>query len=317
LRRTPNSVDSSNLKYRAARSVDTDMTDTITALRPVVAVVDAIETLEGGGFLVHRPFPTATLDLVDPFLLLDEMGPSDVAPGEAIGAPDHPHRGFETVTYMLEGEFEHRDSAGNHGVINAGDVQWMTAGSGVVHSEMPGARMQREGGRTHGLQLWVNLPRADKMTPPRYQDLRAADIPTVERDGVSVKVIAGDALGVSGPASTHVPILYVHARVDAGATLDLPIAGDANAFAYLLEGDAQVDGHPARRAQLVLLGTGGEGVRIVGGDDGVELVVLAGRPLHEPVARYGPFVMSTKAELVQAFEDYQSGRMGEIAPSGR
>ncbi|HEX4492018.1 MAG TPA: pirin family protein [Acidimicrobiia bacterium] len=293
------------------------MTETLTAVRPVAAVVDAVETLEGGGFLVHRPFPTAALDLLDPFLLLDEMGPADVAPGEAVGAPDHPHRGFETVTYMLEGEFEHRDSAGHHGVIHAGDVQWMTAGSGVVHSEMPGAQLQREGGRTHGLQLWVNLPRADKMTVPRYQDLRAVDIPTVERDGFSAKVIAGDALGVSGPASTHVPILYVHVRVDAGAVLELPIAHDANAFAYVLEGSGDFDGTAAGRAQMVVLGAGGDGVRIAGGPDGVELVVLAGRPLHEPVARYGPFVMNTKAELIEAFEDYQAGRMGEIGSTGR
>jgi hypothetical protein len=291
------------------------MTDTLTALRPVAAVVDAVETLEGGGFLVHRPFPVAALDMVDPFLLLDEMGPADVAPGEAVGAPDHPHRGFETVTYMLEGEFEHRDSAGHHGVIHAGDVQWMTAGSGVVHSEMPGARLQRDGGRSHGLQLWVNLPRRDKMTAPRYQDLRAADIPTVERGGVSAKVIAGDVLGVSGPARTHLPILYVHARIDAGATLELPVPVDANAFAYVLDGRADVDGTPATRAQLVVFGPGGDGVRIAGGADGVELIVLAGRPLREPVVRYGPFVMNTKAEIVEAFEDFQSGRMGRITGS--
>jgi len=292
------------------------MTETLSTLRPVAAVVDAIETLEGGGFLVHRPFPTANLDMVDPFLLLDEMGPTEVAPGEAVGAPDHPHRGFETVTYMLEGEFEHRDSAGHHGVIHTGDVQWMTAGSGVVHSEMPGARMQRDGGRSHGLQLWVNLPRADKMTPPRYQDLRAADIPAVERDGVSVKVIAGDALGVSGPASTHVPILYVHAHIAAGATLDLPVDEDANVFAYVLAGSAELgDDREAHRAQMVLFGSGGDGVRIGGGESGAEVIVLAGRPLREPVVRYGPFVMSTKNEIVQAFDDYQSGRMGSIPAS--
>jgi len=294
------------------------MSETLTNVRPVTAIVDSIETLEGGGFLVHRPFPTATLDMIDPFLLLDEMGPTEVAPGEAVGAPDHPHRGFETVTYMLEGEFEHRDSAGHHGVINTGDVQWMTAGSGVVHSEMPGARLQREGGRSHGLQLWVNLPRAAKMTPPRYQDLRAADIPTVERNGVSVKVIAGQALGVVGPANTYVPILYVHARVDEGATLDLAVPSDANVFAYVLSGSGDfASGALAHQSQLVAFGTGeaGEGIRVQGGSGGVELVVLAGRPLREPVVRYGPFVMNTKSEIVEAFDDYQSGRMGQITPS--
>jgi redox-sensitive bicupin YhaK (pirin superfamily) len=294
------------------------MTETLTTVRPVAAIVDAIETLEGGGFLVHRPFPTATLDMIDPFLLLDEMGPTEVAPGEAVGAPDHPHRGFETVTYMIEGEFEHRDSAGNHGVIHTGDVQWMTAGSGVVHSEMPGARMQRDGGRSHGLQLWVNLPRAAKMTPPRYQDLRAADIPTVERDGVSAKVIAGEALGVVGPANTHLPILYVHARVDEGAVLDLAVPEDENVFAYVLSGSGTFgpDGREAGQSQLVAFGPafgpGGEGIRLRGGPGGVEVIVLAGRPLREPVVRYGPFVMNTKSEIVEAFDDYQSGRMGQI-----
>jgi quercetin 2,3-dioxygenase len=291
------------------------MTETIANVRPVAEIVDSIETLEGGGFLVHRPFPIAALDMIDPFLLLDEMGPTDVAPGEAVGAPDHPHRGFETVTYMLEGEFEHRDSAGHHGVIHTGDVQWMTAGSGVVHSEMPGAALQRDGGRSHGLQLWVNLPRAAKMTPPRYQDLRADDIPTVERDGVSVKVIAGEALGVVGPANTHVPILYVHARVDAGKTLDLAVPSDANVFAYVLSGTGDFGGE-AHAHQLVAFGQGGDGIRVQGGqggEGGVEFVVLAGRPLREPVARYGPFVMNTKAEIATAFDDYQSGRMGQIA----
>jgi redox-sensitive bicupin YhaK (pirin superfamily) len=296
------------------------MTETLTSVRTVTAIVDAIETLEGGGFLVHRPFPTAKLDMIDPFLLLDEMGPAEVAPGEAVGAPDHPHRGFETVTYMLEGEFEHRDSAGNHGVIHTGDVQWMTAGSGVVHSEMPGARIQREGGRSHGLQLWVNLPRAAKMTPPRYQDLRAADIPTVERDGVSAKVIAGEALGVVGPANTHVPILYVHAHVDAGAVLDLPVPGDENVFAYVLSGSGtfgpdDADAAEAGSSQLVAFGSGGDGIRLRGGPEGLEVIVLAGRPLREPVVRYGPFVMNTKSEIITAFDDYQSGRMGQITPS--
>jgi redox-sensitive bicupin YhaK (pirin superfamily) len=297
------------------------MAETLTNVRPVTAIVDAIETLEGGGFLVHRPFPIATLEMIDPFLLLDEMGPIDVAPGEALGAPDHPHRGFETVTYMLEGEVEHRDSAGNHGIIGTGDVQWMTAGSGVVHSEMPGSRLQREGGRSHGLQLWVNLPRAAKMTPPRYQDLRAADIPTVERDGISAKVIAGEALGVVGPANTHIPILYVHAQVEEGAILELPVPADENAFAYVLSGSGEFgpDAQVAGRAKLVAFGSadagGAEVIRVRGGEGGLNVIVLAGRPLQEPVARYGPFVMNTKSEIVQAFDDYQSGKMGQITAS--
>src|SRR4051794_4881370 len=191
-------------------------TATSTTSRPVLRVVDAHRQLEGDGFEVRRPFPSGALPMVDPFLLLDEMGPVDHAPGEATGASDHPHRGFETVTYVLDGEMEHRDSAGNAGSISSGDVQWMTAGSGVVHSEKPSDAFLARGGRMHGFQLWVNLPRRDKMTAPRYQDLRAEVLPKVDHDGVHATVIAGDAFGVHGPAETRVPITYVHVRLDPG-----------------------------------------------------------------------------------------------------
>jgi redox-sensitive bicupin YhaK (pirin superfamily) len=289
------------------------MTDTTTnsaTSRPVLRVVNAPSFLEGEGFEVHRPFPTGALQMVDPFLLLDEMGPVEHAPGEAIGTGDHPHRGFETVTYVIDGEMEHRDSAGNHGSIRSGDVQWMTAGSGVVHSEKPSDEFLARGGRMHGFQLWVNLPRADKMTAPRYQDLRAEDIPTVERDGVRATVIAGDTFGEHGPAQTHVPITYVHVRVQPGASARIEVPPTANAFVYAFDGAGSVgrDKRVLRQREAAILAEGD--VIEVHADAGVvfEALVLAGEPLREPVARYGPFVMNTKQEIVDAFDDYQSGR---------
>jgi redox-sensitive bicupin YhaK (pirin superfamily) len=285
--------------------------------RGVAAIVPATRAVEGGGFVVTRPFPTPSLSMLDPFLLLDEMGPADYAPGEAKGAPDHPHRGFETVTYALAGEFAHEDSAGHHGRMGPGDVQWMTAGSGVVHSEMPSARILEEGGRVHGVQLWVNLPQADKMVPPRYQDLRAQDIPVVGTEGGgAARVIAGDVLGVQGPARTHTPIVYVHASLPGGASVTVPAPAGWTAFAYVLEGAGRFG--PVRTeagaAHLVLFDHG-DRVEVAGaeGDLPLEVLVLAGRPLREPVARYGPFVMNTRDELVEAFDDYQAGRLGAIA----
>jgi redox-sensitive bicupin YhaK (pirin superfamily) len=287
--------------------------------RSVLAVVTATETLEGAGFLVRRPFPTRPLDRLDPFLLLDEMGPMDLKPGEAQGAPDHPHRGFETVTYLLSGEMVHRDSQGGGGVIRPGQVQWMTAGAGVVHSEMPSAAFQRTGGRMHGFQLWVNLPRAEKLTPPRYQGLGGATLPAARSaDGLAeVKVIAGEALGARAATTTFTPILYVHATLQPGGALSLPVATGWNALVYLFEGRARV----GRDARLVPPGT-----MVILKDDGAEVslaaeggstaqaLVLAGRPIGEPVARHGPFVMSTEQELRQAFDDYRAGRMGRIPP---
>jgi redox-sensitive bicupin YhaK (pirin superfamily) len=285
--------------------------------RSVHAVITATETLEGAGFRVRRPFPTRPLDHLDPFLLLDEMGPMELGPGEAKGAPDHPHRGFETVTYLLSGEMVHRDSHGGGGVIRPGQVQWMTAGAGVVHSEMPSAAFQRTGGRMHGFQLWVNLPRAEKLTAPRYQGLGAATLPTVRSaDGLAeVKVIAGEALGARAATATHTPILYVHATLRPGGSLGLPVAAGWNAFAYVFEGRTRVgrEGRAAPSGTMVILEDDGAGILLAAdGDATAQVLVLAGRPLGEPVARYGPFVMSTEQELREAFDDYRSGRMGRI-----
>jgi redox-sensitive bicupin YhaK (pirin superfamily) len=273
-----------------------------------------METLEGEGFLVHRPFPTAVLADFDPFLLLDEMGPKDLAPGEAKGAPDHPHRGFETVTYMLEGRMEHKDSQGNAGRLTPGDVQWMTAGAGVVHSEMPEREFARAGGRLHGFQLWVNLPRRDKMMKPRYQELRAAEIPTAtSSDGTaSVTVIAGESLGTRATIDTRTPIIYLHVRLAAGARFAQPIPSTYNAFAFVIGGEATFGDRVARENDAVIFERDGDEV-VVASERAAELLLIGGAPLDEPIARYGPFVMNTVGELRQAMLDYQTGRFGVIA----
>ena len=268
---------------------------------------------------MRRPFPQASFSELDPFLLLDEMGPMDVAPGEAKGAPDHPHRGFETVTYLLSGEMEHKDSRGHAGRLTPGDVQWMTAGAGVVHSEMPSADFQRAGGRMHGFQLWVNLPQREKMTKPRYQEIPRARIPeATSPDGlVTVRVIAGEAMGQQAVIETHTPIVYLHYSVEPGGVVTQSVPAEYNAFAYLVDG-AGVFGEDRERAndgQMVLFAQDGEQVRIENPADAqtrLDVLLIAGVPLNEPIARYGPFVMNTEREIRQAFEDYTRGRMGAI-----
>jgi hypothetical protein len=269
--------------------------------------------------IVTRPFPTARLDHLDPFLLLDRMGPVTHAPGEAKGAPDHPHRGFETVTYVLEGAIEHEDSQGNRGRIGPGDVQWMTAGSGVIHSELPSEELRRDGGWMHGFQLWVNLPRRDKMMNPRYPELRAAEIPraTSEDGKVSVTVIAGDSLGTKATIDTRTPIIYLHYKLKPGSVATQPVPHDYNAFTYVVEGAGLFGAESELGAdgQMVLFAPDGDEVRIENPADAqsvLEVLLIAGIPLNEPIARYGPFVMNTEAEIHQAFEDYRRGRMGAI-----
>ena len=286
--------------------------------REVNRIVHAMRQREGGGFIVRRPFPTAGLDHLDPFLLLDEMGPSEYGPGEAVGAPDHPHRGFETVTYMLDGEFVHEDSAGNRATIAAGDVQWMTAGDGVIHSEMPADWIRQKGGRVHGFQLWVNLPARDKRAPPRYQDVRASEMPmwAAGSSRARVKVIAGNALGVQARAQTHSPITCLDVLLDDGADVTLDVPAQQNAFVYVYQGAVSIGslGRAARDGDMALL-TNAERLPLRATAPGTRALVIAGVPLHEPIARYGPFVMNTQQEILEAFNDYQSGRFGAIARS--
>jgi hypothetical protein len=288
-----------------------------TDTRPVVHVVTAHRQREGAGFVVRRPFPTAGLSLADPFLMLDEMGPVAYAPGEAVGAPDHPHRGFETVSYILEGEVEHEDSAGHRGLIGPGDVQWMTAGRGVIHSEMPSRRVRAEGGRVHGFQIWVNLPARDKMMAPRYQEIPSARIPAAtSADGLaSVRVIAGEALGASAVIETRTPIALHDWTLRPGASVDVPLPEGFAAYVYVFEGAARAGGRDLRDGQLAVLGEGGA-VRLSAPAEAkapARLLLLAGAPLREPVVSYGPFVMNTREQILEAVRDYQSGRMGEIA----
>jgi len=281
------------------------------SVRQPTRVVTAHRQREGAGFVVRRPLPSHELEMVDPFLLIDEMGPVEYGPGEAVGAPDQPHRGFETVTYALDGEFEHEDSAGHRGVLRAGDVQWMTAGAGIVHSEMPSRRIRDEGGRVHGFQIWVNLPTRLKMTRPRYQEVPAQKIPQAATpDGKArVRVVAGEALGAKAVIDTHTPIVYQDWSLEEGADVTVPISGNQNALVYVFEGSARVGEREVAEGQLAVLGPG-DAVRLRGGK--ARLLLLAGEPLRERVVHYGPFVMNSDHEIVQAVRDFQSGRMGEI-----
>lgn len=291
-------------------------------IRTAKDVVTSIHAREGAGFKIRRPFPTRSLSFVDPFLLLDHMEPVELGPGEAKGAPDHPHRGFETVTYMLEGNFEHKDSAGNHGIIGPGDVQWMTAGAGVVHSEMPDSTLTEKGGRLHGFQIWVNLPARDKMIAPRYQDIPSAKIPVVEsEDGlVKVKVIAGESMGAQAVIDTRTAIVFLHFNLKPGAQFIQPVAAGYNALAYVIEGKGLFGETQtaAESDQLVLFGNDGEGIAIKTEEsESLSVLLLGGIPLNEPVARYGPFVMNTQQQIVEAIEDFQNGRMGAITSGGK
>ena len=287
--------------------------------RRIHRIVSAHEGTEGAGFRVQRPFPSFDLARIDPFLLMDEMGPSDHGPSEAKGAPDHPHRGFETVTYMLSGSFEHRDSQGNHGILKAGDVQWMTAGAGVIHSEMPERSFFEKGGRLHGVQLWVNLPKKDKMTAPRYQDKPSKDIPVARsEDGkVTVKVIAGKALGVDAVVQTHTPMLYFHVVGQPGGKVTLPIPRDHQGFVYVIDGEAAVgsDRTTLRDAQLGVLTDDHDNLTMEVPPNATRPfsgLVIAGIPLREPIFQYGPFVMTNPTEIQEAIRDFQLGRFGNI-----
>ncbi len=292
---------------------------TTTTLRPVDRVVTAHRQTEGGGFVVRRPFPSLDADHFDPFLLLDEMGPVTYGPGEAIGAPEHPHRGFETVTYMLDGAMEHRDSTGAVGVIRPGAVQWMTAGSGVVHSELPTEDLQRNGGRNHGFQLWVNLPAADKMTPPKYQGFDADEFTRVElAKGGMLRVLAGTVAGHTGPVETSIPITYAHATLAPGDAVEWEAADGETALVHVFDGSADISGVQAESGQLIVHERSSGVVHVSAPADGhgAEVLLLGGRPIGEPVARYGPFVMNTREEIVQAVEDFNAGKLGSIPAEG-
>jgi quercetin 2,3-dioxygenase len=289
--------------------------------RSVRSVTTAPNGFEGEGFPVRRAFAGVDLAHLDPFVHLDQMGEVNYAPGEPKGTPWHPHRGFETVTYILDGTFEHQDSNGGGGVITNGDTQWMTAGQGILHIEKPPEALVMSGGLFHGLQLWVNLPRAQKWVAPRYQDLRGNSVSLLaSRDGGAlVRIIAGDVAEHQGPGSTHTPMAMLHATIAPGAQLELPWREDFNALAYVLAGDgfAGAERRPVTTGQLTVFGPG-DALTFSAADEqesrhpNLEVVILGGRPIREPVAWGGPFVMNTKQEVLDAFEDFQAGKLGQI-----
>jgi len=289
--------------------------------RPVVKVTTAPSGYEGEGFPVRRAFAGVDLGQLDPFVHMDQMGEVEYAPGEPKGTPWHPHRGFETVTYMIDGVFRHQDSNGGGGLITNGDTQWMTAGGGILHIEEPPEELVASGGLFHGFQLWVNLPARLKLTQPRYQDIRAGQVAllTSSDGGALLRVIAGEIDGHAGPGITHTPITLVHATVSPGARVRIPWRRDFNALGYVLAGAGSVgaEHRPVRTGQLAVFGAGesitfAADAKMDGPSPTLDILLLGGEPIGEPVAAYGPFVMNTRAELVQAFEDFQAGRLGTI-----
>lgn len=277
--------------------------------RRVNQIIEAVRTVEGGGFIVQRPFPTRVLDHFDPFLLLDEAGPINHSPGEALGAPDHPHRGFETFTYILEGELDGWDSTGFRDTFGPGDIEWTTAGRGIIHGGGPSANVIQNGGLTHIFQLWVNLAQAKKMIPPQTKRVKTETIPVVSIDNNSVKVIAGSAFGATGPIQTTTPIQYLHVKLAANGSLEIPIPHDHNAMIYVFNGELDIpSSRPVQKGQLGLLTNEGDSVEALASISGAEFLVISGTPLNEPIARKGPFVMNTHDEVYQAYLDYGAGK---------
>ncbi len=293
----------------------------VARMRPVRSLTTAPNGLEGEGFPVRRAFAGVDLADLDPFVHLDQMGEVEYAPGEPKGTPWHPHRGFETVTYMIDGTFEHSDSNGGGGVITNGDTQWMTAGAGILHIEKPPETLVASGGLFHGFQLWVNLPAAQKWAPPRYQDLRAQEVALASSPdgGALVRIIAGEVAGHRGPGSTYTPMTLVHATLSPGARLSLPWRADYNALVYAMAGHGTVgeEARPIQTGQLAAFGPG-DALTVAAAavqesrSPNLDILILGGRPIREPVAWMGPFVMNTREEILQAVADYQAGRLGTI-----
>jgi redox-sensitive bicupin YhaK (pirin superfamily) len=292
-----------------------------TVERPVVSVTDAPSGFEGEGFPVRRAFAGVDLAQLDPFVHMDQMGEVEYGPGEPRGTSWHPHRGFETVTYMIDGTFQHQDSTGGGGLITNGDTQWMTAGAGILHIERPPEELVVAGGLFHGIQLWVNLPSKDKWVAPRYQDIGSGQVALLASPdgGALVRVIAGEVAGHAGPGVTYTSMAMAHLTISPGARVTLPWAREHNALVYVLSGEGAVgsEGRPVHMGQLAVLGAG-DAIVISARDrqesrsPELDVLVLGGRPIGEPVVTYGPFVMNTRAEIAQALDDFQHGKLGTI-----
>lgn len=293
--------------------------------RPVRSITTGLRGYEGQGFPVVRAFAGVSAAALDPFVHMDQMGEVDYQPGEPRGTDWHPHRGFETVTYMLDGKFAHQDSHGGGGLISDGATQWMTAGSGILHIETPPAELVESGGLFHGVQLWVNLPKKDKFAPPRYQAIEGGDVALLASDdgGALIRIIAGEIDGRRGPGATHTPITLAHATVENGARLNIPWQRDFNALVYVLSGSGYIGpvAHPIHEGQLAILGpgdrvtVGAQRVQDSKRTAAIDVLLLGGRPIREPVFHYGPFVMNTRAELIETLDDYRAGKFGSIPPN--
>lgn len=289
--------------------------------RPVRSVTTGPRGYEGEGFPVVRAFAGVSAAALDPFVHMDQMGEVEYEPGEPRGTDWHPHRGFETVTYIIDGRFAHQDSHGGGGLITDGATQWMTAGSGVLHIETPPAELVESGGLFHGIQLWVNLPKSDKFATPAYQSIEGRQVGLVTSDdgGSLVRIIAGDIDGHAGPGSTHTPITLAHATIEPGARLNVPWNRDYNALVYVLSGRGTVGpvARPIEQGQLAVFGPGDRiSVAAAPNQDGnrpaLEVLLLGGKPIREPVFQYGPFVMNSKSEIIEAMEDFNAGRFGTV-----
>ncbi|KAA0099830.1 pirin family protein [Mycolicibacterium sp. P1-18] len=292
--------------------------------RPVRSITTGPKGYEGEGFPVVRAFAGVSAAALDPFVHMDQMGEVEYEPGEPKGTDWHPHRGFETVTYIIDGRFAHQDSHGGGGLITDGATQWMTAGAGVLHIETPPAELVESGGTFHGIQLWVNLPRKDKFAAPRYQSIEGGEVKLLSSDdgGALLRIIAGEVDAQQGPGSTYTPITLAHATIQPGARLDVPWNRDFNALVYVVAGEGTVGpvGNPIRQGQLAVMGPGDRiSVSARSSQDArnpaMEVLLLGGKPIREPVFHYGPFVMNSKAEVIEALEDFNAGKFGAIPPN--
>jgi len=279
--------------------------------RSAIRVIDSHPAEPAPGLRVLRPFPGPDLDYASPFLMLDHFGPERIRPGDQGGLNPHPHRGFETVTILFQGAMEHHDSSGGHGLLRAGGVQWMTAGSGIVHAEYREKEFARTGGVLEGVQLWVNLPRKFKMEAPHYQDLPAEKLVTVNFPGGEARVVAGDLLGARGPAVSYTPMVAAHVIVEAGASVELALPANFNAYIYAVRGSGCTSTVAFAANQLVEYRADGNGIQVTA-SAALDFLLLAGEPIDEPVVSWGPFVMNTREEIVQARNDYMAGLMGRL-----
>ena len=279
--------------------------------RSALRVIDSHDAEPAPGLRVLRPFPGPDLNYASPFLMLDHFGPERIRPGDEGGLNPHPHRGFETVTFLFQGAMEHHDSSGGHGQLRAGGVQWMTAGSGIVHAEYREKEFARTGGVLEGVQLWVNLPRKFKMEAPHYQDLPAEKFAVAKFPGGEARVVAGELLGARGPAETYTPIIAAHVKLEAGASVELPVPASFNAYVYAVRGSGRSSSAGFATNQLVEYRSDGGSVQVTA-SEALDFLLLAGEPIDEPVVSWGPFVMNTREEIIQARDDYLAGRMGRL-----